>query len=652
MACVFLVGLMGPPAVAAPSHAQLPDSVIIPPGGQIEIAVATWYDWASSPSFVNAVQMALDDFGPIKGFNLHATLYDAGCSGGSGAAAANAIVANSKNVGAIGFICSGSVEGGTPILEAAGQVMLTASATRAGLGMYGPHVFNRVVLADPAFEGWDAKVSFLPTVLHWAREFRARYGDDPPQFAKYAYDATKLLLTHIDRVSIVDGSGNLIIDRAALAGAVRTTTAFPGVTDIIALDAAGDRVNLLAAVGTRYVSTTGADPGNDCTDHHAPCATVQRGVALADEAGDVYVGGGAYLENVVVGRQVSVVGGWDPTTWIRDLALYPTHLDGSGIAPIPGDWDGQSVSKVAAIRDNTLFKMGYSNYEQGAIEYAESTTGIAWTPFAGTPVLTPGHPGQWGEPVIRFAPGSDGSVLDGLGISGGQGLEAGGVHAAEASITIRNCTIHDNFAGSRDNSGGGGVLGAFQGKTLSIEDSSIVRNGALTGASGVRAHLGTLTMSNVLVARNHSSEGPALHLNGEATLTHLTIAGNDGGILHNPPEERLLAVRNSIVVDNGWAINEGPSSLDQVRYSDIEGGWLGAGNIDADPRFKDPERFDYHLSLGSPCVDTGLNTWAPAHDLDGDPRPLDGNGDGIATVDMGVDELVLWRLWLPKVWAQ
>jgi hypothetical protein len=159
-------------------------------------------------------------------------------------------------------------------------------------------------------------------------------------------------------------------------------------------------------------------------------------------------------------------------------------------------------------------------------------------------------------------------------------------------------------------------------------------------------------MSNVALVRNHSSEAPAMHLNGVAALTNLTVADNDGGILHNPPDELLLTVRNSIVVDNGWAIEEGPLSLVQVRYSNIESGWPGTGNIDAEPLFRDPNQLDYHLNIGSPCIDTGLTAWAPDHDLDGDPRPLDGNGDGTATADMGVDEFVLLRSWLPKISAQ
>ncbi|MBS3741857.1 MAG: T9SS type A sorting domain-containing protein, partial [Candidatus Cloacimonetes bacterium] len=79
-----------------------------------------------------------------------------------------------------------------------------------------------------------------------------------------------------------------------------------------------------------------------------------------------------------------------------------------------------------------------------------------------------------------------------------------------------------------------------------------------------------------------------------------------------------------------------------INYSDIEGGWIGprgTANIDTDPLFADPANEDYHLTEDSPCIDagtpdtTGLNL--PAWDLDGNIRVWDGDGDGIAQIDMG-----------------
>jgi len=79
----------------------------------------------------------------------------------------------------------------------------------------------------------------------------------------------------------------------------------------------------------------------------------------------------------------------------------------------------------------------------------------------------------------------------------------------------------------------------------------------------------------------------------------------------------------------------------------------GSGAGAADPRLLDPAGDDYHLGRGSPCVDTGTNAGDPVvdHDIDGDHRPLDGDGDGQAITDIGADEYVrtLRQVMLPVV---
>jgi hypothetical protein len=116
----------------------------------------------------------------------------------------------------------------------------------------------------------------------------------------------------------------------------------------------------------------------------------------------------------------------------------------------------------------------------------------------------------------------------------------------------------------------------------------------------------------------------------------------------------------------GWSAHLGQIDGEaDVTYSNIEGGWPGVGNIDADPLFVDPdgpdddpftwEDNDYHLSPGSPCIDAGNNMAVPfdAADLDGDgytgeriPFDLDGNPRFVQdpfTGDTGVPDLPVYR---------
>ncbi len=70
-------------------------------------------------------------------------------------------------------------------------------------------------------------------------------------------------------------------------------------------------------------------------------------------------------------------------------------------------------------------------------------------------------------------------------------------------------------------------------------------------------------------------------------------------------------------------------------YLPAEVGLLGAGNLSAEPQFVSRAwgtEGDYHLRPGSPAVDAGTATGAPAADLEGTPRP---QGAG---VDMGAYE--------------
>ena len=98
-------------------------------------------------------------------------------------------------------------------------------------------------------------------------------------------------------------------------------------------------------------------------------------------------------------------------------------------------------------------------------------------------------------------------------------------------------------------------------------------------------------------------------------------------------------------------LNESPNSSLPVTYSDIQGGYEGEGNIDEDPMFVDPGNGDFHLGPASPCIDAGNNDapYLPDSDFEGDGRILDGDGDGTATVDMGVDEALWYPVYLPLV---
>ena len=136
-----------------------------------------------------------------------------------------------------------------------------------------------------------------------------------------------------------------------------------------------------------------------------------------------------------------------------------------------------------------------------------------------------------------------------------------------------------------------------------------------------------------------------------ATITNCTIVGNmQQGILQGKP-----TVINSIIYDNGLdgSFAQIDDSDGGITYSDVQGGWPGEGNIEADPLFMQsgywddngtPEdatddfwvEGDYHLLGDSPCVNAGdpaFTSDVVKTDIDGEPRIIDGR------VDMGCDEM-------------
>jgi serine/threonine protein kinase/Tol biopolymer transport system component len=244
-----------PPPASAPEAGPVPTDpwgqVVIPPGDAIHIGLVA--DFSGSvrqlgPANEGAVQMALEDQGPIKGFSVSFMTADGGCNNEMGAAAAQAMISDPLIVGVVGHTCSSSCAPGAPVYEGAHLVMISPSCTAPDLSGPGYQVFNRVAIRDD--QGGDernAHVVNTDIYQDFARRYQDRYGQSLGSteigfFAAYAYDATVILIKAIERVAVVDEAGNLVIGREALARAVRATPGHTGVTGVISFDDKGDRV--------------------------------------------------------------------------------------------------------------------------------------------------------------------------------------------------------------------------------------------------------------------------------------------------------------------------------------------------------------------------------------------------------------------------
>src|SRR5262245_8630366 len=231
-------------------------TVVVPRGQPVQIAFTA--DTTHVPiiadvsaSAEDAIQMAVEQHPAIRGFRVQVNHVETDCFGDN-TSSATAIVSNTQNTAVLGNICSLGMVSALPIYQAAGVVTISGSATGSFRPPLGPTVFNRTaVVSDASGDAgaiWASQVAPLPSVLEWEQEFEAAFGIAPflePYPALY-FDAASLLLSDLQRVSKIV-NGTLVIDRAALASAVRNTTNFQGVSCTITLDSAtGNRINNLA----------------------------------------------------------------------------------------------------------------------------------------------------------------------------------------------------------------------------------------------------------------------------------------------------------------------------------------------------------------------------------------------------------------------
>jgi parallel beta-helix repeat protein len=415
-----------------------------------------------------------------------------------------------------------------------------------------------------------------------------------------------------------------------------------------------------------------ADTGDDDWDGlspvpgetHGPKATIQAGLNAASSGDAVHVADGTYT------------GGLNKNLDFGGKALTLRSEGGARACIIDCESDGRgfhfhSGESAGSVLQGFTVTGGNADDGGGILCVGSSPTILDCTIEANAAAEEGGGVCCIGSsPVISNCTISANTACYGGGIECEDGADAqitdctvtanvawclgGGVYCVRSRPTLARSTISLNVA----NASGGGGINCYIDSNATITDCAFTMNSAGTYGGGIRCWGSKPTITNCLVVGNTAADsGGGLSCQGESApfFSNCTVSGNTaaryaGGLYC--VEGSSSTLWNCILWDDTPGELYVGSGTPAVIYCDVQAGWTGLGNIDADPLFVRGPLHAYYLSqiaagqaTDSPCVDAG---WPKGllPPFDGITTRTDGVPDS-GVIDMGYH--APYALWIDSI---